>query len=81
MSCLNVQYSLPGYTSDLLRHLPLKYSKVTAMRGITFEILWKKNKVMIKKIGKENHSWNNYHIIGNESAWRHEKIHIWLVRR
>ena len=54
--------------SDLLRHLPLKYSKVTAMRGITFEILWKKNKVMIKKIGKENHSWNNYHIIGNESA-------------
>ena len=28
--------------SDLLRHLPLKYSKVTAMHGITFEILWKK---------------------------------------
>ena len=25
--------------SDLLRHLPLKYSKVAAMRGITFEIL------------------------------------------
>ena len=42
MSCLNVQYSLPGYIyiySDLLRHLPLKYSKVAAMRGITFEIL------------------------------------------